>query len=107
MPTSRSTRLFDCQGGTTQDLLANLFKAYKFVAYICKKEDQYQEGKDVDTDFFMLQAENKFKTMFEAKTWNAPSPKKEKILALEMQIQKRKSPSRLTRRTGKRKDPKR
>ncbi len=76
MPTSRSTRLFDCQGGTTQDLLANLFKAYKavsdheFVAYICKKEDQYQEGKDVDTDLFMLQVKNKFKTMFKAKTWN-------------------------------------
>jgi len=36
----------------------------------------------------MLQAESKLKTMFEAKPWNAPSPKEEKILVLEMQIQK-------------------
>jgi len=43
------------RGKTTQDLQANLFKAYKvvtnheFVAYIHKKEDQYEEGEDIDT----------------------------------------------------------
>jgi len=82
------------RGETMQDLLANLFKAYKavtdceFVTYIRKKEDQYEEGEDIDTDLLMLQADNKFKTMFEAKTWNAPSPEEEKILALETQIHK-------------------
>jgi len=82
------------RGKTTQDLQANLFKAYEvvtnheFVAYIHKKEDQYEEGEDIDTDLIMLQANSKFRTMFEAKTWNAPSPKEEMILALETQIQK-------------------
>jgi len=43
---------------------------------------------NINTDTLMLQADNKFKIMREAKTWNAPSPKEEKILALETQIQK-------------------
>jgi len=51
----------------------------EFITYICKKEDQYKEGKDIDTNLLMLQADNKFKIMFKAKTWNAPSPKEEKI----------------------------
>jgi len=76
------------RGETMQDLVANVFKAYKavsncnFVVYICKKEDQYKLGKDIDIDLLMLQASNRYKTMFEAKTWNAPLPE-EKILALE------------------------
>jgi len=35
-----------------------------------------------------LPANNKYKTMFKAQTWNDPSPEEEKILALETQIQK-------------------
>jgi len=61
---------------------------YEFVSYIHKKEDEYKEGMDIDTDTLMLQANNKFKTMIQAKTWNAPSHKEEKILVLETQIQK-------------------
>jgi len=40
----------------------------------------------------MLQASNKYKTMVEAKTWNAPSPEDEKIMALEAQLKKMKKP---------------
>jgi len=78
----------------TNDLFANLFKVYKaisdheFVTYICKKEDEYEEGTDINTDALMLLADNKFKTFRQANTWNAPSPEEEKILALESQIQK-------------------
>ncbi len=43
---------------------------------------------NIDTDTLMLQVDNKFKTMFQAKTWNAPFPKEDKILTLETQIQK-------------------
>jgi len=74
------------RGETMQDLLANLFKAYKavtdceFVTYIHKKEENFEEGVNIDTDTLMLQADNKFKTMFQAKTWNAPSPKEERSL---------------------------
>jgi len=35
-----------------------------------------------------LQASNKYKTMFQARTWNAPLPEEENILALEIHIQK-------------------
>jgi len=82
------------RGETTNDLLANLFKAYKaisnreFVTYICKKEDEYEEGMDINTNALMLLADNKFKTFRQANTWNAPSPEEEKILALKSQIQK-------------------
>jgi len=81
-------------GETTHDLLANCFKAYKsvkdcdFTTYIKKKEDEYEEGQDVNINMLMLQASNKYKTMFQNQTWNAPSPEEEKILALESQIQK-------------------
>jgi len=40
--------------------LANLFKAYKvvtdheFIAFIHKKEDQYKEGENINTNLFML-----------------------------------------------------
>jgi hypothetical protein len=82
------------RGEITQDLLANLFKAYKsvkdrdFITYIKKKEDEYEEGQDVDVDMLMLQASNKYKTMIQTGTWNAPSPEEEKILALETQLER-------------------
>ncbi len=69
------------RGETTDNLLASLFKAYKaisdweFVSYICKKEDEYEEGVNIDTNTLMLQVDSKFKTMHQAQTWNAPSPK--------------------------------
>jgi len=82
------------RGEMTNDLLANHFKAYKaisnqeFITYICKKEEEYEEGTDINTDSLMLLADNKFKTFHQANTWNAPSPEEEKILALKSQIQK-------------------
>jgi len=82
------------RGEMTNNLLANLFKAYKavldreFISYIRKKEDKYEEGAEINTDALMLLADNKFKTFRQAKTWNAPSLEEEKILALETQIQK-------------------
>ncbi len=82
------------RGETNNDLLTNLFKAYKavsdqeFVSYICKKEDKYEEGVEINTDALMLLADNKFKTFRQAQIWNAPSLEEEKILALETQIQK-------------------
>jgi len=54
--------------------LANVFKAYKvvnnreIVAYICKKEDQYEEGEDIDINLLMLQVSNKYKSIDKVKT---------------------------------------
>ena len=83
----------NARGETTHDLLSNVFKAYKstsdktFVEYIRKKEDQYDEGDDIDVDLLMLQAGNKYKTMVQQGTWAAPSAEEEKIIALESKIQ--------------------
>jgi hypothetical protein len=91
------------RGETTHDLLANLFKAYKvatdrtFVEYIRKKEDQYDEGDEIDVDLLMLQAGNKYKTMVQQGTWAAPSAEEEKIIALEAKIKS-------LQKTGKKKD---
>ena len=82
------------RGATTEDLISNLFKGYAtasnktFVAYIAKKEDEYDEGQDVKADSLMLLAENKYKAMVEGKRWNAPDAQMEKIIALEAQIKK-------------------
>jgi len=68
--------------------------------------DQYKEGENIDTDLLVVQADNKFKTMFEAKTWNAPSLEEEKILTLETQIDKlqnkKKKPKQANKKGGKR-----
>jgi len=64
-----------------------------FITYIKKKEDAYEEGENVEIEMLMLQASNKYKTMVEAKTWNAPSPEDEKIIALEAQLKKMKKPN--------------
>ena len=52
----------DARGARTEDLLANLFKAYRsvndhnFVDYIKTKKDQYDEGQDVTPEGLMHQA---------------------------------------------------
>jgi len=80
----------------------------EFVSYICKKEDEYKEGAEINPNALMLLADNKFKTFKQAETWNAPSLEEEKILALEMQIQtlrkERKKPKQQENKKGKDKD---
>jgi len=82
------------RGARTEDLISNLFKGYAaasdktFTAYIAKKEDEYDEGQDINADTLMLLAENKYKAMVEGKRWNAPDAQMEKIIALEAQIKK-------------------
>jgi hypothetical protein len=80
------------RGETTQDLLANLFEAYKgvndkdFVAYIKIKENDYDEGKDITASSLMQLAQQKYKVMVDEKTWAIPSKEEEKIQALEAKI---------------------
>lgn len=82
------------RGHTSQDVLANLFKAYKtvpdreFVRYIKEKEDAYDDGAETTAEALMLRAADKYKRMVEAKEWKAPSPEHEKIIALEAAIKK-------------------
>jgi hypothetical protein len=80
------------RGETTTDLLTNLFKGYlavndkTFVAYIGRKQENYEEGDDIATEDLMTMADNKFKLLKEGNRWNAPSADEEKILALHAEI---------------------
>jgi hypothetical protein len=72
----------------TSDLLINLFKAYGsvsdevFRAWLVRKQDDHDEGNELTPDELMMAAKNKYDTMVEKGTWNAPSAE-EKIVALE------------------------
>ena len=76
------------RGEVTQDLLVNLFKGYlacsntKFVEYIKRKQDRYEEGDELDPDLLMKNAANKYKTLLQKGQWNVPSASETKILAL-------------------------
>ena len=72
----------------TLDLLINLFKGYGavseevFRAWLMRKQDDHEEGEEMTPDELMIAAKNKYNTMVEKGTWNAPTAE-EKIVALE------------------------
>jgi hypothetical protein len=78
----------------TNGLLTNLFKGYKaasdktFVAYIKKKEDEYDEGQNILPKNLMTLTAHKYKILKEKNEWEAPSAEEEKIMALEARITK-------------------
>ena len=80
------------RGETTEDLISNLFKAYKsvpdknFARYIQSKEDEYDEGIMHTPEALMQRASNKYRTLVEDHLWNAPSDEDQKILALQARI---------------------
>jgi len=57
-----------------------------FCNYIKAKQNEYEEGYDLDVDILMKQASNKFKALVQEGSWNAPLPELQKILALEAKI---------------------
>jgi len=79
-------------GQVTKDLLVFLLKAYTkvpdkdFSNYICAKQNEYEEGHDLNPNILMTQANNKYKSLVQAQTWNAPSLELQKIMALEATI---------------------
>ena len=83
-----------CGGEHTSDLLTNLFKGYLaaldcvFIDYIAQTKEACEDKtvKALTPDKLMEKANNKFKLHKERNEWNAPSPDKEKILALEAQV---------------------
>lgn len=80
------------RGESSQDLLQNLFKGYascsdrRFVAYIQKKQEDYDEGKPMTSASLMQLADTKYKQLIEKEQWEAPSPEEEKITALEARL---------------------
>lgn len=81
------------RGERTEDLLVNLFKGYaaasdkRFVAYIGRRKERYDEGEDLTHEALMNLANEKFKSMKDEGTWNSPSEEEERILALEAKLQ--------------------
>ena len=97
------------RGEVTNDLLIDLFKGYsacsdrEFIEYIKRKEDSFEEGKKITPDQLMRYSDEKYKTLLQKGTWNAPDANKKKILALQVEINKLKSKSGNTKKTGKNK----
>jgi hypothetical protein len=84
----------NARGEMTTDLLTNLFKGYKvakdekFVEYIEKKEEYYEEGNDLGANELMSLAKTKWSIRKQKHLWNAPSEQEEKILALKAKVKK-------------------
>ena len=80
------------RGQVTTDLLVNLFKGYNevndknFLRYIQAKEDEYDDGTNINANTLMIQCANKYKILVECGLWNSPSAEEEKILALETKL---------------------
>lgn len=82
------------RGEATSDLLINLFKGYsacsdkEFIEYMKRKEDSFEEGSEITPDQLMKYADEKYKTLLQKGSWNAPDANEEKILALQVEINK-------------------
>lgn len=80
------------RGESSSDLLINLFAAFmavpdkKFVEYIEKQKDKFDEGEEVTTKFLMQVALTKYKDRKRSDAWQAPSAEAEQIMALTAQI---------------------
>jgi hypothetical protein len=86
------------RGETTTDLLVNLFEGYKaaddveFKDLLKRKENEYNEGKDVTVPNLMADMVAKCRSRVLHKEWSAPTKEQEEqILALSAQVQQLKS----------------
>ena len=82
------------RGEESQDLLANLFKAYtatdnaNFRDYMELKESAFDEGQDFTAEQLMQLAQDKFAVLKQKGKWMAQSEDQKKIVALEAQVSK-------------------
>ena len=89
--TSQVKQIVAC-GETSSDQLISLFAAFmavpdkKFVNYIEKQKDRYDEGEDLSTKRLMQVALIKYKDRKRSDLWQVRSIKEEQILALTAQI---------------------
>ena len=80
------------RGAQSSDLLINLFEAYlavpdrKFVDYIEKQKDKFDEGEEVTEKTLMQVALVKYKDRKRSDKWQAPSREEEEIVALKAEI---------------------
>ena len=87
------------RGERTDDLLVNLFKAYKacgdeeFLRWVKGKEDDYNEGTNFSPEELMTLADGKYTALQDDGTWLQNSSDKKKIVAMAAQIETLKSKS--------------
>jgi hypothetical protein len=85
------------RGESSSDLLINLFSGYKmandaeFLDFIRRKENDYEEGKDITTANLMEDSATKYRARKLTGKWSAPTKEQEQILALTAQVEKFKS----------------
>jgi hypothetical protein len=58
----------------------------EFVRYITDKQSRCDEGEDMNHEYLMVLAGNKYKGRVEAGTWNAPNKDQVKLLALAAEL---------------------
>jgi hypothetical protein len=81
------------RGETSSDLLINLFKGYKaandveFLDFLCRRENSYEEGEDVNANNLMADALVKYKARKHVGKWSAPTKEQGQILALTARLE--------------------
>jgi hypothetical protein len=82
------------RGETSNDVLVNLFKGYKvandveFLDFIRRKENEYEEGHDVNANILISDTTTKYKARTMNHKWAAPTKEQGQILALTAQIER-------------------
>ena len=94
-------------GQSSNDLLTNLFTAYKaapcanFQKWLERRCEEHDDGTvDYNSASLMMLAEKKFRELKRDKLWMAPSPEQEQIIALQAQVVKLQKQSGNTRKSG-------
>merc|ERR1712012_769330 len=87
-------KLLSARGGTTNDLMNSLLKAYKsvsdkeFVRYIKDREATTNDGREnLGLQDIMEIALNKYKLLIQHKEWMEPDPAEAKLVALTAQLE--------------------
>jgi len=80
------------RGETSSDIIINLFTGYlacsdkKFVEYIEKCQDKYEDGASFTYQELMSKAEKKYQARMMTKEWNTLTHEQEEIVALKAQL---------------------
>ena len=80
-------------GETSEDLMMNLFEGYlacvdkKFIEYVERMKDSYDEGADITAETLMTRAETKYAQQKDLdKDWNTPMEEQEDIVTLKAKL---------------------
>ena len=80
------------RGETSNDIIVNLIRGYmactdkKFVEYIEKCKDNYEEGENITYQSLMAKAERKYQARMLNGEWNVPTQEQEEIIALKARL---------------------